>query len=275
MKLRELFEAKKLSDAPDILQDIKKKCGEALKLYQEKGFCLYRGLTTEVYPAEITPKQRASKISQHFTPFLFVTRDPSWSKFPRRDHSIMCTTNLEYANEWESFTAAVFPYDNTVFGITEGEDFNLDSFPHVENALRTRRKFHDTMESVDRMFSRLTRYDADAKSSLGEISDYFKNAKSSDGVQYDAVKDYIEKTKSMYSKELDAFFKELLKHDGNIVSLYRELFDPKKNGFQIAKGMDELYSKVRKETREVWFDNKCIYVPVEWLTMHKNTMAKL
>ena len=275
MKLRELFEAKKLSDAPDILQDIKKKCGEALKLYQEKGFCLYRGLNTEVYPVEITPTQRASKISQYFTPFLFVTSDPSWNKFPRRDHSIMCTTDLAYATRWDSFTAVVFPYDNTVFGITEGEDFNLDSFPHMDMLLGNRHPFHVMMESVDRMFSRLTRYDADAKSSLGEISDYFKNAKSSDGVQYDVIKDYIEKTKSMYSKELDAFFKELLKHDGDIASLYRELFDPKKNGFQIAKGIDELYSKVRKETREVWFDNKCIYVPVEWLTMYKNTIAEL
>jgi len=275
MKLRELFEAEKSFDAPDIFQDIKEKCGEALKLYQEKGFCLYRGLTTEVYPVEITPAQRASKISQYFTPFLFVNSDPSWSKFPRRDHSIMCTTDLAYADEWESFTAAVFPYDNTVFGITKGEDFNLDSFPHMNKVLDLHRRFHDMLESIDRMFSRLTSYDMGAKGSLDEISDYFKNAKSADGVQYDVIKDYIEKTKSMYSKELDVFFKELLKHDGDIVSLYRELLDPKKNGFQIAKGMDELYSKVRKETREVWFDNKCIYVPIEWLTMYKSTIAKL
>jgi hypothetical protein len=225
----------------EALNLLKTKCSKAYRNRLIEKTWIFRGVESSDEPFYMVDptkgkSRRSINIPNYYT--LMIDNFKSWSKFPERGHSIMCTTKIEKA---ESFgygnTFRVFPYDSAKIGVVPASDiwFNT-AFPYIDKMTKIPRiakfikefKYHKISDDIWVQF----------KSDLQRIEDKIRSEKPSE--------DRVTATDSVFNY----YIRKKLYKTKSLFDVIEDLMDPKKNGFKLAKPGDGL-----PRDSEVWVGN--------------------
>lgn len=223
----------------DAFKWIEKNCKNALK-QAKKGNIIFRGVSrTEdallIDPSKSkTPRRSAYVGSNYYT--LLIDNLPSWSKFPKRSQSIVCSTSKSKAADYgvTSDPYIVFPKDGSKIGVCSKDDIFF-SFPHLFKKfdIKSMSTFSDFMEALDKSLGR-----AGSDSSWNLLKNMFKDLDSTDVRELD----------------IDMFAMDKINQlKGNSLKKMNDLLDPKKNRFELKTIGDTI-----PHSREVWTDGESI-----------------
>jgi hypothetical protein len=220
--------SKKLSEE-DAMDLIKTKCSKAYKKVKYEGTWIYRGAKNHddmFYVVDPTKgvSRKSKNTANYYT--LMVDNFKSWSKFPKRSKSIICSTGAIYSIGFGNLFR-IFPYDNAKIGLAPGYDLWY-SFPLSRKMLGiySMSDIEDLMDNLDIE----VKYLKDWKT----LSDRIKKRGSE-----------LVGNKPRFLKE--TFYDKWLKSGDQLLDYFEKALDPKKNGFKIVKPGDEL-----PEDHEVW-----------------------
>lgn len=249
MKLMQLFEkfyqnSEKIQDTYEVLELLNSDYSEAWAAFKD-GKKLYRGLTifdhdANPFISKITDKERFSLHSTHskvdsIYNTLFSSKLDSWSDYPKRNKSVICSNSIIVAGDYGS-VYYVLPINGTILG--ECPNFDLwfsfnKSLPKVSILLRKICVEYDGEEGVK---------DYEFLISAMNSIHKFDNAMIYMTEKFSITRD------ELLSKEVDG--KKLIDH-------LNELLSPEKNGFKKVT-IGEINSSSRRH--EYWFSATCLYV---------------
>jgi hypothetical protein len=203
-----------------------------------KGTIIYRGeRTIENNISYVIPGTRYSEnTSNHYTE-LFSEILPSWDDFPKRNHSVICSTDSDKASDYGE-TFIILPKNGTKIGVCLLGDI-WDSFPLLESKINHDMNLSFFTNTIDIIMKIL--YGKDVGIGMKFFLEDFKNHEKINNISkiYLVVKCY----------EL------LYKNRNNLFEFLDIIFDPYKNGFKLLAINDTL-----PKDREVWFDNHYIAI---------------
>jgi hypothetical protein len=193
----------------------------------------------------IVPGIRKSQNTTNYYTELFSNILPSWKEYPKRDHSIICTSNKKVAAGFgEGNSYIIFLKNGTKLGICPYSDIwcsFMKIFKNLIDYKLTLKTFNEVMEKIIKS----TKY-TDFKTLL----DNFKNI-NIDDIKYFKVDEY-----DQYGEAQNKLINILYKHKDNIIEFLDTLLNPKTNGFELTN-IDQ-YKKLNN--REIWFDAECIFI---------------
>jgi hypothetical protein len=216
-----------------------------------KGNIIYRGeRNIENNISYVIPGSRYSQnTSNHYTE-LFSEILPSWKDFPKRNHSVICTTDYNKSNNYGGKVYVILPKNGTKIGVCSESDIWY-SFPLFNNEIHSDDMnlsfFAHTISCiVDKLYG--FGKDIFMESFMKFFLEDFKNHKKID-------------ITSRISLVTDCY--ELLyENKDNLFEFFNYVFDPYKNGFKLLTINDELPGN-----KEVWFDNN--YIAIKENIMNK------
>ena len=243
------------------------------KTYHSNGL-IYRGVETSGTYNIIDPKKSTRVSSNTFNYYnQIMSNDPSWSKFPNRSRSIICTTNYKKSQFFgESYV--VFPVNGSVIGIASAQDiwgsfkhlpkgksdddgllssffkqinsmFNVIADREYEQNHPVKSKLLNFLEIAGIVDKKEAQFDKDLtvfKKALKGLDDYIKNVDS----------DLI------FGWGYDSLFKKLYK--GDMYKTLVELLDPIKNGMTTTK----VGQKLPNENLELWTEGKSLMMRTDY-----------
>ena len=112
-------------DEATAISEIKKNCWNNYKFFLKKREWIFRGIKRKSnWYIKIDsnigePRVSANARNNYYT--LLMDNLPSWSKYPLRSRSIICSTNDEVARDYGTLYV-VIPYDDANIGIASNED---------------------------------------------------------------------------------------------------------------------------------------------------------
>lgn len=227
--------------------EIFKGLGDGSKVSDKTGFFVFNGYTTE----RISPNTQTNFYN------IFFSNDKSWSKFPKRNKSLICTTNLMQANSYgeEYF---VIPGPDTLFGRCSGADIWY-SFKHVDANFSLPR-----LDDFITVLMKIKGYERTIFHSWSKTKEFMSEFENLSGNELlDMIEGY-EKTKTLISgqgakKCLEIMYDQIdQKHD-----LYKkvvEYLEPKRNGMSVDKFNFKTKTQYLPMGSEIWFENKAILV---------------
>lgn len=228
---------------------IKLKCMDALKGQQ-----IFRGNINLVADYYITdPSQYDARISPYASTNsynLLLSNLPSWSKYPKRNKSLVCTTDFKTACEGYGKGSAyvVLPFDGSDIGVCPTSDI-WDSFTKVIGDYFLNHVNHiifDLAEMVGfggRIFS------------YGNLVAIFNKV---DGIHRDDASQNIE----IFSKRVFDFLDNVgyFKNDKTpLIDCVNKAMSPENNGFKLVRAGSNTLST----NKEVWTDGPCVLVQNE------------
>ncbi len=213
---------------------------------------IWRGMTHKTTAAigdgKAATKRKSAWTSNHST--LFLDNDPSWSKFPKRSESFICSTAKGKAADYGSLYS-VLPKNGANIGVCPEDDI-WNSFSRTMNS--------GTIYEFNRMLLDLFyKLEKEGHKIPLQDDDYGKMVKS-----FKEVKKLVDSEHPLWFKELladDGFYYNYgnifrnNSFDGDILDLMKQVYDPKKNGFKIVKSGADIALN-----REVWMSGTCLFV---------------
>jgi hypothetical protein len=213
---------------------IEKNCKNALK-----GTYIYRDIDSFGYTAGIVDpstsrKERKSPwaSSNHYN--LLLSNLPSWKDYPKRNMSLICTTDIEEAMS-RGNPYLVLPFNGSKIGVCPVGDI-WDSFEKI------------TPFTLNDMINRPFREEAISDSSWNNFVGSLKKKDPEDiKILYTAITKRSNRTKRL--PRLTEFTSQKL------IEWLNDILSPKRNGFKLSKIGDNL-----PEKREVWTNGKCVVI---------------
>ena len=187
----------------------------------------------------------------------WTSNDSSWNMFPKRNRSIVMSTNAEATKNFGDILFRVYPFYDANLGVGSGADFNYaEAWPYIEQKNIINMMVGSELTKAVFILSRLLlayqvhpkQYSADSYSDIVEILHEFNDFKKRDLKQF----------KNMVST---AAFNEshilnyLAKQGENAIDVFRDLLSPIKNKFNVMSinNINTLSDNV-----EVWTDSPCV-----------------
>lgn len=220
---------------------------------------IFRGATHDTYTTLVNPKAGGGRdsayTSNEYT--VLMSELPSWSAFPKRSHSIVCTTDAGRAEDYGSATFVVVLPDQFNLGICSRYDLWV-SFPYL-GMKTTIDSLHGFNNDFAALIERATKshWFATKETSLADMKEKCR-----------ALQEWIEGTPNIAFDgiTLGYFLHDLLregKYTGPdaVFQIIASLFDPAKNKFQRYTSIPALHSL--SGNKEVWTDTPCMLVPID------------
>jgi hypothetical protein len=111
----------------ELLNIIKTECSDAFQSFVQDKRALYKGFNGKFPDIWITDpklsKRKSANTSNYYT--LLFSNLPSWRRFPRRDSSLICTTNSMVAGNYSGMFGGlyiIFPVNGSKIGICSHND---------------------------------------------------------------------------------------------------------------------------------------------------------
>jgi len=257
---------------------------------------IYRGVRGYEGPYFIKiPGVRKSQNTKNAYTRLFSSLLPSWSKYPPRNKSFICTTDLSITKSYileDDFTKGqyiVLPKNNAKIGVCPSTDIWY-SFPLLENdyslytleninfriyefikivSLENKNIPHD-LSDIIKMFL----YDSDES-----IKSYFKMLAKYTEKNIDKIIKKIEEEDreyriSLFTKTIIRDMNELknIKDPYNLLTMLDRILDPKRNKFRLTTINNfKLTEEENKRGREVWTDSPCLFISLNYLQKNYNS----
>jgi len=224
----------------DAIKIFKTKCSD----YNIDNTTIYRGIRTSMRTPylEVSPKKYKRSAGYSNTTYLnFIDGSESWSSYPKRRESIICSTSDSTADAYGDLYV-VIPFNGAKFGVCPSDDFqnSFDVFT---------RRFGLKIYQLDELF-----YD------------------SGDGVyEYNEIKQKIET--GDYNKVTLSYSYKQYKSENEISDedMFKEILEcssPEKNGFNISSVSEikEIPNKNENpsEGNEVWTDFDCLLIHYDY-----------
>lgn len=202
----------------------------------------------------------------------------SWKKYPQRNQSFICSTDLGAAQNFGD-VFYIFPIGNPDIGVCSEGDF-WNSFPEFH-------KYLDSMEEFNSMIQQMledTLFDSShtAVRSSEDLVKILRKAQNSIMQNYNvfmkkldddqekeinkygseasraSMSKYIKKEKDFYRR----IYRETAKHK-DIIYVLNELLDPTTNKFKIMKFADIVNAGKSYGDREVWFEGDALFIDID------------
>jgi hypothetical protein len=210
----------------------------------------------------------------HNTYTMYMDNSPIWSDFPKRSHSMICSSGY-YAEDFGNLYA-VFPYDNTPIGICP--DFDLwESFPRLRrfDVCSLPQFTGAIMKVLSYAHAAKPKEPTDIGSSVGDDgwsafaripAKVEKAVHSSDWENFVKLASKVNATKiynKIKSEDGDRTEKDILlrmiEDKCSIVDVMDLVMNPKDNGFVSCRG-NNFHTYLRGENQEVWVGGPAIVV---------------
>lgn len=201
--------------------------------------CLWRGILSDNEFMIQKPVKRKSAYTDNYYTILFSEVLPSWKNYPKRNHSIICTNNQRYTEDFGN-TFMAFPKNNSILGICPEYDlwYSFD-------------KYNDGY---------LDRFNIDF-STLIDLSNY--NDKINDKKSMLKFMKYLQEWS--HTDQYEIAMKEetydessILNHTENLLEHLDNILSPYKNNFKLSSIEDLI--DLDLENNEIWFDNDCLLI---------------
>lgn len=226
------------------LDFLEKNCLDSLS----QKWVIYRGVEVDKNSfMYVDPYSLGERVSPHAMNNLYnliLSNAPSWSKYPKRNKSLICsvsaTTAIHYGDAFY-----VFPVDRSKVGVCP--DFDIwGSFKNIT-------ELDDLNYGLSELFDTIG---LGLPKTWNEIKQAFKEIDKNK----EKVKDVLADRNNtlaikMFSRNIDYFWK-----DTTLMEAIEEALDPESNGFKLVTVGDENISKT--SSVEVWTDGVSILVPV-------------
>ena len=250
MKLRELLEnnhyinGNDIEDIQEILQLLNTDYSEAWKAYKSAK-CLYRGIsgvTAKSFISDISDGERKSlhtnSIDSTDTIYntLFSSKLKSWSTYPKRNKSVICTGNFNLAKNYGK-AYHIFPINGTIIGKCPKFDLWYSFYDNIK-IIGT-----NLLPKIFKKYSSVDEFDKHS---------YIYN----DCISLTSFEDVFKLTQKHTSLSVD----ELLnaKVDGKkFIDHLDDLLSPENNDFSKIKINDVPNNDPK---HEYWFSDNCLYV---------------
>lgn len=200
------------------------------------GTAIYRSMYTTTPEYVFTDPSIGTRVSANVPNYytLIIDNHPAWKKFPKRSESVICSTSRDYSEY------VVLPEDGAKIGICPTYDIwesfgrsgieSLDIWTYdFEKVLGTR--------GLDKSWNQLRK----AINTVSKRKNYVATS----------IWELISKV-SKHNRWMREYFNG---DEDDFLKFIRNLFDPKKNGFKLAKSGDTL-----PKEKELWTDGKCLII---------------
>jgi len=267
---------------------------QAIERYRN-GQIIYRGVRNYLGPYFIKiPGLRKSNNTYNIYTRLFSGLLPSWDKYPQRNNSFICTTNLNKTRgyvEEDNFTRGqyiVLPKNNAKIGICPFTDIwesflNLTDYGiyrlyrlnylllnFINNvSLHNKKIFIEDDNSFFDMFN----YNSDEN-----IKKYFQQLAKHIEENIDQIIIEMNKQVKKFNHNYSEFDKMILqemyktKNSYNLLTIFDKILNPKKNGFRLTTINNfKITEKENEYGREVWTDSTCLFININKQSMLKIT----
>lgn len=212
---------------------------------------IYRGSPNSeqiVYTDPTTVERKSRNTSNEYT-LLFSHILPSWSKWPKRSRSLICSEIYSYARGYTHGSGKaepfiVMPLDNPKIAICPHSDF-WASFKIKPDALNSilRDMFAEARQLSDQLPDTTT---ADG------IANMLKAFDDMDSQAKETIFHNVRDGNSFYARQIEQVIKML--ESGNAIAALSQFFDPAKNGFELVD-----YNNYKSTSNnEVWISAPCV-----------------
>jgi hypothetical protein len=216
--------------------------------FQQRYFMLFRGIKNNEDIFITKPNNRKSlnfsnkQKTINFYTELFSSVLPSWSKYPKRNHSIICA-NYSSGLDYYGTQYFIFPKNDTLVATCNYDDF--------WNAFQDLNLFDDLpqFESIIKELMEVIGYNIDFYKNEKDVLMFFKYFKN----RYELVEDYLGN-----GDNSSKLYKLMLENKDNLLSFFDNLFNPKDNNIVLFDIKD--FDTISKKSREFWFDDECICI---------------
>lgn len=199
----------------------------------------------------VTPGIRKSQGLSNVYTRLMDDILPSWSGYPKRSRSNICTMDRNYAHEFGGDVSfLVFPKNNVKIGVSNAKDIWF-SFP----VMRKQENIPD-MKAFNVLLIQIITHIL-GKSET-EISSIFLESTESILKMFEAVENKIRNSQQPLIQTTGVFVNDLFREVNlgySIVEFLNDLMSPKRNNIRLAT-----VSTLPYTDNEVWFEGECLYI---------------
>lgn len=244
------------------LDFLEKKCQDAIN----QNWKIYRGIgVSETSFYYVNPKSRGERISPYATGNyynLFFSNAPSWSKYPKRNISLICSTEGEDAENFGD-SHFVFPVDGSKIGVCPENDI-WPSFKVLNS------------EGLDEF-----------NWSFESLLDHIKMSWPHNWNQMVKCFDFIDDKKDEIANKIAdvnmspyEFFSETIpyfEHNTSFMEAVEDVLAPEYNNFKLVTVGDPKPSNMNSHGNEVWTDGFSILMPVhnQFIKLFEDKFGKM
>jgi hypothetical protein len=223
------------------------------------GKIIYRGVPNKSSMLLVDPTKVERKAANTFNYMnLLQSNLPSWSAYPPRNRSLICTTNYKHARHYGDYFV-VLPFGDPVIGICPSGDWfdTMHEFGGPDSINDDFNDFYDNLkyllESKDKKI-KLPPHLPDTKKEFFQTLTLLDNLK----LKY---KKHFKQT-----AEDGGYFTEALLKYPTLVDGFNKLLNPKKHEFTI----ESLSNFSAPATTEVWFSAPALFIRPVYLNQYLN-----
>lgn len=245
----------KIISHDDTINLLKTDHSSAYKAYLENNK-IYRGLDDRDYDflyikPSVSDEERTSRfaLGNYYTALMITL--PSWKSYPKRNKSIICTTEtskaFDYSGSYAGAVYIVLPKNNSKIAISSDDDI-FYSFNYVYERLGV-----DSANGFNRLIENML-YDFN----LGNYTQWNEN--NIDVILKLMDKDVVMKQGERYRTATHRLLSDI--HNSNYTSwkdYFNDLLDPVKNGFKLTT----IENYKRLSDKEVWTDGDSLLIKIE------------
>jgi hypothetical protein len=237
----------------DAIFTIKKHCSEILQVYKNSKARIYRGMPlykSRYIGADSSEIIRKSANTSNYYTTIF-SEHPSWSDFPKRSKSYICT-NEYVTSHYYGLVYLAFPINGTKIGICPENDmwYSFEKIVGKKLHILDLPSFFDNLNYIKKYFLNQKKSINDSslikmKEEINQLGIDIKNNEFSEEKNQNC-RNSIRQLIISYKKSSDSLFDYIIKS-----------LDPYKNGFEVVTTSNYPF---RKNSSEVWFSGKCIFI---------------
>jgi hypothetical protein len=220
------------------------------------GYGIYRGMTNYGKPIFVTPGTRTSVNTNNFYTRLFSGILDSWSNYPKRERSIICTSSPYTACGFGTSVCVVLPENKSLIGICPTDDI-WQSFSDIHQLTY----LNDVMlDLFDWAFGWKLSHN---------IIDLFNKADDATIIQYlndlDVELENLDFEEFAEDHDYSAIEMDIMQLIENrncpLIEFFNDLLDPDNNRFML-KSIEAYRLNSETEDREVWTEAQCLLIPI-------------
>jgi hypothetical protein len=176
--------------------------------------------------------------SINFYTTLFSEVLPSWSKYPKRNHSIICINDSDLSEEYGN-TYIIFPKNGSIIGGCPESDiwYSFEKFLDLK-----------LFEEYLKIIMKCIEYNKNIFNNKEDILDFF---------DYFSKHDPVNNVEMEEIPQIKELYILMVKNKNNLIKLFDNILNPKKNDFALFKNKN--FPEI-DEGHELWFDNEYLAI---------------
>lgn len=219
---------------------------------EDLGPVLWRGFkrtTMSSILMDTTVHERTAANTTNFIN-LMVSNLPSWSKYPKRNRSAICTMDMNTASQYSYMGSImlVFPFDGTEVGIAPQYDFWVSFRNHFNNVSQVSELYTDFLSQfVPEIVNVKHNNFQDLVTAMKMVDDRYKDL---------GREKFLEWIEDEAGEETRWSLMHTFEYDGNLMKSFETVLNPDNNGFTLTNA-----GHLPNSTKhEAWFSGKAVAI---------------